>query len=191
MPEFFASDYPHPKSISDGPWALLTGEQKRFATAQRNHVNDFVAGEKQKAVEGFFEAYTGLESYPPALLQELKKKLEDNKTWEEVNGPLMFDSPEYPQQLVDYREPRPVPIPLHTVAPMSPAAEAWIVKWKTNVVEQQRIRHTQVLKWIRENKFRTLKNHVNRVVQDTQERDGPIPWLFKAPAPQLAFVRGC
>jgi hypothetical protein len=160
--QFYGADYPKPGGILEGPWWLLTPEQKDFTKNQKDNVNEFVCDEEQKPMREFYlnPQYTGLECLPPDELQALKKKMEDNKTWEEENGPLMFDSPKYPQQLVDYREPRPVPIPLHTVAPMSPAAKAWIVEWKRNVSEQRHVRNRQILKWVQENKFPTRKNHL-------------------------------
>lgn len=161
--QFFGSDYPHPDAILEGPCGLLTTEQKDFAKNQKDNVNDFVCDEKQKPMREFFinNGYSGLECLPPDELQLLKKKMEKNKTWEEENGPLMFDPPKYPQQLVDYREPRPYgPHNRNTDVPMSPAAKAWIVEWKRNVSEQRHVRHRQILKWVRENKFPTRKNHL-------------------------------
>ena len=182
--QFYGSGYPHPDGILEGPWWLLTTEQKNFTKKQKDDVNDFVCDEEQKPIQEFYlHQYTGLECLPPDELKALNTQMEENKTWEEENGPLMFDSPEYPQQLVDYREPRPYgPHNRNTDVPMSPAAKAWIVEFKRKQSEQRLVRHRQILKWVRENKFPTRKNDVYRFEPDSQE-DGPIPWVFKAPAP--------
>jgi hypothetical protein len=78
--------YPHPECITGGWTALLNEVQTEIVTAK------IIA--MQRIDRGYYFSYTGFDALDAETQADIRKKLNENKQWEKINGPVWFHTPD-------------------------------------------------------------------------------------------------